>query len=67
MIEDGGDFEAHAPQLVVAVGGINGGDLGGVRRHWHPDWGAQPPASLLNGSHRFADGCTRPPKAWARN
>ena len=56
VIEDGGHFEAHAPQLVIAAGGINGGDLGGVRRHWHPDWGAQPPASLLNGSHRFADG-----------
>ena len=50
------DFEAHAPQVVIAAGGINGGDLSRVRQHWHPDWGAQAPASLLNGSHQFADG-----------
>ncbi len=49
------DFEAHAAQVVIAAGGINGGDLSLARRHWHPDWG-QPPASLLNGSHQFADG-----------
>lgn len=49
-------FEAHAPQVVIAAGGINGGDLSLARRHWHPDWGAQAPASLLNGSHQFADG-----------
>ncbi len=49
------DFEAHAAQVVIAAGGINGGDLGLARRHWHPDCG-QPPASLLNGSHQFADG-----------
>lgn len=50
------DFEARAPLVVIAAGGINGGDLSLARRHWHPDWGAQAPASLLNGSHRFADG-----------
>ena len=57
--EEGGharEFEARAPQVVIATGGINGGDLSGVRQHWHPDWGAAPPASLLNGSHRYADG-----------
>ncbi|MDO5691514.1 MAG: FAD-binding dehydrogenase [Pseudomonadota bacterium] len=48
-------FEAHAPQVVIATGGINGGDLGLVRQHWHADWGTSP-ASLLNGSHKFADG-----------
>ncbi len=48
-------FEAHALQVVVAAGGINGGDLNLARQHWHADWG-QPPASLLNGSHQFADG-----------
>ncbi|QTD43983.1 FAD-binding dehydrogenase [Ottowia testudinis] len=48
-------FEAHAPQVVIAAGGINGGDLGLVRQHWHADWG-QVPESLLNGSHQFADG-----------
>jgi uncharacterized protein len=47
-------FEAHAEHVVVATGGING-DLDKVRRHWHADW-SKPPAQLLNGSHRFADG-----------
>nr|HMS05457.1 FAD-binding protein [Burkholderiaceae bacterium] len=49
-------FEAHAPQVVIAAGGINGGDLSQARRHWHPDWGAEAPEGLLNGSHRYADG-----------
>lgn len=47
-------FEARAEHIVVASGGING-SLEMVRRHWHADW-RQPPAELLNGSHRFADG-----------
>ena len=50
------EFEARAPQVVIAAGGLNGGDLSAVRAHWHPDWGAAPPESLLNGSHRYADG-----------
>ena len=47
-------FEASAEQVVVATGGING-NLDLVRRHWHADWN-KPPAQLLNGSHRYADG-----------
>jgi predicted oxidoreductase len=47
-------FEAQAEQVVVTTGGING-DLDRVRQNWHRDWG-RPPAELLNGSHRFADG-----------
>jgi len=47
-------FEARAGYVVVATGGINGSmDL--VRKHWHADWN-QPPETILNGSHRFADG-----------
>lgn len=47
-------FEARADHVVVATGGINGSmDL--VRQHWHADW-HQPPETILNGSHRFADG-----------
>jgi predicted oxidoreductase len=54
--EGGGvPFEADASQVVIAAGGINGGDLSLARQHWHPDWGTAP-ATLLNGSHRFADG-----------
>lgn len=52
--ETGASFELHAAQIVVASGGING-DLDRVRQNWHRDWG-KPPGTLLNGSHRFADG-----------
>ncbi len=48
------EFEATAEAVVVASGGING-DLDRVRQHWHADW-SQPPQTLLNGSHRYADG-----------
>ena len=49
-------FEVMGDCVVIAAGGINGGNLEQVRQHWHADWGATPPNSLLNGSHRFADG-----------
>jgi len=51
----GAPFEVGAEQVVVAAGGINGGDLARVRQNWHRDW-RTPPPELLNGSHRFADG-----------
>jgi hypothetical protein len=51
----GAPFEMAAEQVVVAAGGINGGDLARVRQNWHRDW-RTPPAELLSGSHRFADG-----------
>ncbi len=51
----GAPFEVKAEQVVVAAGGINGGDLSRVRQNWHRDWG-KPPEVLLSGSHRFADG-----------
>lgn len=50
----GEEFEAHCDSLVVAAGGING-NLDLVRRHWHADW-HRPPETILNGSHRYADG-----------
>jgi len=51
---NGAEFEAEAESVVVACGGINGsGAL--VRAHWHPDW-SRPPDTILNGSHRYADG-----------
>jgi uncharacterized protein len=51
----GAPFKVRAEHVVVAAGGINGGDLSRVRQHWHRDWG-EPPKELLSGSHRFADG-----------
>jgi predicted oxidoreductase len=56
VLESGGEpFEAFGEAIVVASGGINGGDLEKVRRHWHADW-RTPPHTILNGSHKFADG-----------
>jgi len=52
--QDGTPFALRAEQVVIAAGGING-DLDRVRQNWHRDWGS-PPLTLLNGSHRFADG-----------
>lgn len=48
-------FEAEAEAVVIAAGGTNGND-DLVRKHWHADWGATPPETILNGSHKFADG-----------
>jgi predicted oxidoreductase len=52
--EEGG-FEARADHVVLASGGICGGDLEKVKANWYRPWGNAPP-TLLNGSHRFADG-----------
>ncbi len=53
--EPGGlPFEADCESVVISAGGING-DVERVRRHWPADLGP-PPAVILNGSHRFADG-----------
>lgn len=51
---DGVEFEARGGAVLVAAGGING-DIDRVRASWHRDWGT-PPATILNGAHRFADG-----------
>jgi len=52
---EGEDFEVRAEHVVLATGGICGGDLSKVRANWYEPWG-RPPRTLLNGSHRFADG-----------
>ncbi len=48
-------FVARADAVVVAGGGICGGDLTAVKRNWYRPWGT-PPGNMLNGSHRYADG-----------
>jgi predicted oxidoreductase len=48
------DFVARADAVLVATGGING-CIDRVREHWDAEWGS-PPATILNGSHKFADG-----------
>jgi len=49
------EFSVSAGAVVAAAGGICGGDLSRVKKHWYAPWGDPPPV-LLNGSHRFADG-----------
>ncbi len=49
------EFTAHAAAVLLTAGGICGGDLSLVRKHWYKPWG-QAPKTLLNGSHRYADG-----------
>jgi len=56
ILEDGsGEFMTHSDITIVASGGICGGDLSLVKKHWPKDF-SSPPKSLLNGSHRYADG-----------
>lgn len=44
-----------AQNIIIATGGIMGGNLSKVKKHWPPHYGI-PPDSLLNGSHKYADG-----------
>ncbi len=48
-------FVARGDQVVIATGGICGGDLSKVRANWYAPWGA-PPNVLLNGAHVYGDG-----------
>jgi len=48
-------FEAVADLVIIATGGICGGDLAKVRENWPAERG-KAPDRLLNGSHRYADG-----------
>ncbi|MGZ6970429.1 MAG: FAD-dependent oxidoreductase, partial [Thermoanaerobaculia bacterium] len=54
-LSTGGRFVARGDQVVIATGGICGGDLSKVRANWYAPWGA-PPKVLLNGAHAFGDG-----------
>ncbi len=51
----GGAFTVRAERVVIASGGICGGDLSPVRANWYKPWG-DPPRELLNGAHRHGDG-----------
>jgi len=50
----GEPFEAHGEHTVIATGGICG-DIERLKEHWYGPWG-EPPETVLNGSHRYADG-----------
>lgn len=45
----------NSENIIIASGGITGGNLELVKKHWHPDH-SKPPETLLNGSHKYADG-----------
>ncbi|VFQ43897.1 FAD-binding dehydrogenase [Desulfoluna butyratoxydans] len=53
--ENGESFSARGEAVILAAGGMCGGDLSKVRENWYAPWG-EPPDKLLNGSHRYADG-----------
>lgn len=50
----GAAFKAHGEVTVIAAGGICG-SIERLRQHWYPAWG-DPPETILNGSHPYADG-----------
>jgi predicted oxidoreductase len=54
-LSTGGRFVARGGQVVIATGGICGGDLSRVRANWYAPWGP-PPKALLNGAHVYGDG-----------
>ena len=51
----GREVAVSAEHVVIASGGICGGDLSCVRANWYKPWG-DPPRELLNGAHPYGDG-----------
>lgn len=54
-MNDSGDVNVRAEHVIIASGGICGGDLSKVRANWYKPWG-DPPEKLLNGAHIYGDG-----------
>jgi predicted oxidoreductase len=54
-MRDGGEYRVSAEHVVIASGGMCGGDLSKVRANWFKEWGS-PPEHLLNGAHPYGDG-----------
>ena len=54
-LSTGGRFVARGDHVVIATGGICGGNLSKVRANWYAPWGP-PPKVLLNGAHVYGDG-----------
>jgi hypothetical protein len=52
---EGRDLRADAEHVVIASGGICGGDLSRARANWYRPWG-EPPEVLLNGGHDYGNG-----------
>ncbi len=54
-LSTGEPYQVRAEQVLIASGGMCGGDLGMLRAHWYTPWG-EPPKVLLNGAHPHGDG-----------
>jgi predicted oxidoreductase len=54
-MNSGDEVKVAAEHVVIASGGICGGDLSHLRANWYKPWG-EPPQKLLNGAHDFGDG-----------
>lgn len=52
--QDGKEFQAFAKEVVLASGGICGGDLSTLREYWSKKFPF--PQRLVNGAHIFGDG-----------
>jgi predicted oxidoreductase len=52
---DGSPYRARGEHLVIASGGICGGDLSKLRENWYRPWGPAPQV-ILNGAHDYGDG-----------
>lgn len=52
---DGESFRVAAEHVVIASGGMCGGDMSMMFANWYEPWG-RPPKVMLNGAHEFADG-----------
>lgn len=54
-MDSGAEIKVSAECVVIASGGICGGDLSRLRANWYKPWG-EPPQELLNGAHDYGDG-----------
>jgi uncharacterized protein len=54
-MDSGAEIKVSAGHVVIASGGICGGDLSRLRANWYKPWG-EPPQELLNGAHDYGDG-----------
>jgi uncharacterized protein len=55
VMDSGDEIAVTAEHVVIASGGICGGDLSRLRAEWYKPWG-EPPKKLLNGAHIYGDG-----------
>jgi predicted oxidoreductase len=54
-VSDNSEVRVQAEHVVIASGGVCGGDLSTLRANWYKPWG-DPPRKLLNGAHIYGDG-----------